>query len=57
MRNYQDKIDYYTYQVNKAIQNLDTGKLEFYTGKLKYFMQRQADHIAKNTVDDFYRVG
>ena len=57
-RNYQDKIDYYSYQVNKAISNLDTGKLDFYTNKLKYFMGRQAAHIKANTTaDGFYRVG
>ncbi len=58
MRGYQDKVDYYSYQVNKAIQNLDTAKLDYYVAKLKYFMGRQAAHIAKNTTaEGFYRVG
>lgn len=39
--NYQDKIDYYTYKVNKSIQNLDTKGLAYYTIKLTYFMERQ----------------
>ena len=57
-RNYQDKIDYYSYQVNKAIANLDVAKLEFNTNKLKYFMERQAAHIKANTTPEgFYRVG
>jgi hypothetical protein len=41
MKNYTAKIEYYTFQVNKAIQNLDTKALQFYTTKLTYFMERQ----------------
>ena len=38
---YQSKIDFYTYKVNKAIENLDNRSLIFYTGKLNYFIDRQ----------------
>lgn len=38
---YMPKISYYRYKVNKAIEQLDTDALEFYTGKLKYFIGRQ----------------
>jgi hypothetical protein len=38
---YQPKIEYYQYQVNKAIGLLDIEAMEFYTRKLTYFMQRQ----------------
>lgn len=40
--NYQDKIDYYSYKVNKSIANLDVKGLEYYTKKLAYFMDRQS---------------
>jgi hypothetical protein len=43
MKNYQDKIDFYSYKVNKCIANLDTKGLAFYTTKLSYFMKRQAE--------------
>ena len=50
MKNYQDKIDYYSYQVNKAIQNLDSGKLAFYANKLAYFLDRQVAVNRENSI-------
>ena len=45
MRNYingySGKIEYYQYQLNKAIHNLDTKGIEFNTNKLIYFVNRQ----------------
>ena len=38
---YQSKIDYYTYKVNKAIENLDNESLMFFSDKLNYFIDRQ----------------
>ena len=38
---YQSKIDYYTYKVNKAIENLDNDSLMFFSDKLNYFIDRQ----------------
>jgi len=40
---YQEKIDWYTYKVNKSISQGDFKGLEFYAGKLSYFMQRQRE--------------
>jgi len=40
---YQDKIDFYTYKVNRAIRELNTTNLDFYSKKLAYFMNRQAE--------------
>jgi hypothetical protein len=42
-RDYSEKISYYRYQVNKAIENVDSGKLQFYTNKLSYFLDRQKE--------------
>ena len=39
---YQSKIDFYTYKVNKAIENLDYEGLKFYSDKVSYFLRRQA---------------
>lgn len=38
---FMPKINYYRYKVNKSIEEMDTDSLEFYTGKLKYFIGRQ----------------
>ena len=40
---YNDKISYYRILVNKAIENLDTKNLAYYSGKLSYFMERQRE--------------
>ena len=40
---YQEKIDWYTYKVNKSIKDGDSKGLEFYAQKLSYFMQRQRE--------------
>jgi len=40
---YQEKIDWYTYKVNKSISQGDSKGLEFYAQKLSYFMQRQRE--------------
>jgi hypothetical protein len=42
-RDYSEKISYYRYHVNKAIENVDSGKLQFYTTKLSYFLDRQKE--------------
>jgi hypothetical protein len=47
---YNDKISYYQYQVNKAIENLDTKNLAFYAGKLSYFMERQRELNRKTLI-------
>jgi len=38
---YQPKIDYWTYKMKRAIEQLDGDKIEFAAGKLKYFTARQ----------------
>tara|TARA_Y100000389_G_scaffold197312_1_gene231692 strand:+ start:279 stop:464 length:186 start_codon:yes stop_codon:yes gene_type:complete len=40
---YTEKIGYYTYKVNKAIEELNPSDLVFYTAKLEYFMNRQLE--------------
>jgi hypothetical protein len=40
---YQEKIDWYTYKVNKSIKDGDSKGLLFYAEKLSYFMQRQRE--------------
>jgi hypothetical protein len=40
---YQEKIDWYTYKVNKSISQGDSKGLLFYAQKLSYFMQRQRE--------------
>ena len=42
-RDYSEKISYYRYLINKAIENTDSGKLQFYTNKLSYFLDRQKE--------------
>jgi hypothetical protein len=42
-RDYSEKISYYRYLINKAIENVDSGKLQFYTNKLSYFLDRQKE--------------
>jgi hypothetical protein len=42
-KGYQEKIDWYTYKVNKSIKDGDSKGLEFYAQKLSYFMQRQRE--------------
>jgi len=42
-KGYQEKIDWYTYKVNKSISQGDSKGLEFYAEKLSYFMQRQRE--------------
>jgi hypothetical protein len=42
-KGYQEKIDWYTYKVNKSIKAGDSKGLEFYAQKLSYFMQRQRE--------------
>lgn len=41
-KDYSEKIAYYTYKVNKAIEQLSTKDLAFYANKLSYFMDRQS---------------
>jgi len=40
---YSEKIGYYTYKVNKAIEELNPSDLVYYTTKLEYFMNRQLE--------------
>ena len=40
---YSEKISYYTYKVNKAIDELNPSDLVFYTAKLEYFINRQLE--------------
>lgn len=40
-KDYSDKISYYRYKVNQAIENLDIEDLNYYTAKLSYFMERE----------------
>jgi hypothetical protein len=42
-RDYSEKISYYRFLINKAIENTDSGKLQFYTNKLSYFLDRQKE--------------
>ena len=42
-KGYQEKIDWYTYKVNKSISQGDSKGLLFYAEKLSYFMQRQRE--------------
>jgi hypothetical protein len=47
---YNDKISYYRIMVNKAIENLDTKNLAYYSGKLSYFMERQRELNRKTLI-------
>jgi hypothetical protein len=47
---YNDKISYYQYKVNQAIENLDTKDLAYYSGKLSYFMERQRELNRKTMI-------
>ena len=38
---YMPKVEYYQYKVNRAIEEMDTDMVKFYTNKLVYFMGRQ----------------
>lgn len=38
---YMPKVEYYQYKVNRAIEEMDTDMVKFYTNKLVYFMTRQ----------------
>lgn len=38
---YQDKIDYYRYRINRAIDGLESDKVQYYAQRLAYFMERQ----------------
>ena len=51
---YNDKISYYRIMVNKAIENLDTKNLAFYTGKLTYFMEKQRELNRKTLIFGLY---
>ncbi len=45
----QDRVGYYyTYKVNKAIENLDNESLMFFSNKLNYFIDRQLALKARN---------
>ena len=39
---YAEKISYWRYKMNKAIENLDVKDLQYATGRLEYFVKRQA---------------
>ena len=41
LRGYMPKVEYYQYKVNRAIEEMDTDMVKFYTNKLVYFMGRQ----------------
>lgn len=47
---YNDKISYYQYKVNQAIENLNTKDLAFYADKLSYFMERQRELNRKTLI-------
>jgi hypothetical protein len=47
---YNDKISYYRILVNKAIENLDTKNLAYYSSKLSYFMERQKELNRKTLI-------
>lgn len=51
---YNDKISYYRIMVNKAIENLDTKNLAYYSGKLSYFMERQRELNRKTLIFGLY---
>ena len=38
---YQEKISYWLYKVNKAVETGDVEGLEYANGRLVYFLQRQ----------------
>ena len=40
---YTEKIGYWQYKVNKAIENGDVSGVEYATQKLAYFMNRQVE--------------
>ena len=45
---YQPKIDYYNYKLVRAIENMDAEAVQFYAGKLAYFVGRQKQLVIKN---------
>ncbi len=47
---YMDKISYYQYKVNQAIENLDAKDLAFYSGKLAFFLERQRELNRKTLI-------
>ena len=40
---YQEKVGYWLYKVNKAVENSDAEGLEYANKRLVYFLQRQEE--------------
>mgnify|MGYP000412537731 FL=1 len=44
---YAPKIAYYQAALSNAVDRLDMEKIKFFTGKLEYFMTREAQRVAR----------
>lgn len=44
---YIDKINYYQFRVNQAIEELNLTDLRFHTDKLDYFMQKELERTGR----------
>ena len=44
---YQPKIEYYQYKVSQAVDRLEIHNIKFFTGKLEYFINREAARQAR----------
>mgnify|MGYP005639600499 CR=1 FL=1 len=47
---YAEKIGYWQYKLNKAIESGNVGGVEYATQRLKYFMNRQHEVYGKNVI-------
>lgn len=55
-RNYEEKIGYWNYKLNKAIDNLDSEGIKYAAERLAYFVlrQNQLDEIRNNRLEQLY---
>ena len=44
---YKLKIEYYQAALSNAVDRLDMEKIKFFTGKLEYFMTREAQRMER----------
>ena len=47
---YAEKIGYWQYKLNKAVEALDSEGVTFASSKIAYFVKRQAEVYGKHTI-------
>ena len=47
---YMEKIGYWQYKLNKAVEALDANGVEYASSKIAYFVKRQAEVYGKHTI-------